>query len=347
MATNRNADAILDALHRLRREIRGVHRLPEKRQQAIDLIEHRYAELRRELGATKLYAPLSCVMLIHRLVLTVSVSPRSAFPWTAIGAIPGARVGRGRMLFKRQYGLSTPIRGVGELKSFFVESNPTNGFVAPFRITIVPGGREGLQWDDLRTVLELLPNFKFVLVEVAWDFPLMSIVDIDYVRKRGLFGKSRPRSVEINPLHETWGGRKATKFVRSYVRYESDVHRAELEMHARALREYAIDSPFDFPRLVQTLLDRHILFGRLDGRRVVRRLRREGFSERQRRNVLDQLKDREGNIWEALRYLRRRVHLSNVRRLLVPVRANRLLREAAADWARTWPTKPTRLGKTP
>ena len=182
MVDKSDVGALLDALKRARREVRGFNRLTDKQKAIAEYAEHKYSELRRSLRQTGQYAALTCTMLIHRIRMTVSVTPRSAFPWAAIGAIPGARVGRGRMLFKQQYSFTTSVKGIHGLETFTIESDPTNGYAAPFRITIVPKGPKGLQWEYLRAVLEILPNFKIVLVEAAWDFPLTSIIDIDYIR---------------------------------------------------------------------------------------------------------------------------------------------------------------------
>src|SRR5689334_1833855 len=112
MVDKSDVRALLDALKRARREIQGFDRLSEKQKAIVEYAEYKYAELRQSLRNTKLYAPLTCTMLIHRIRMTVSVTPRSAFPWAAISAIPGARVGRGKMLFDQQYALSTLVKGI-------------------------------------------------------------------------------------------------------------------------------------------------------------------------------------------------------------------------------------------
>jgi hypothetical protein len=42
------------------------------------------------------------------------------------------------------------------------------------------------------------------------------------------------------------------------------------------------------------------------------------------------------NLHRALFYLRNKVHVTNVRRLLVPLRTNRVVREALTEWAKQW-----------
>jgi len=51
----------------------------------------------------------------------------------------------------------------------------------------------------------------------------------------------------------------------------------------------------------------------------------------------------EGDVWPTLNYLRLEVGLKNARRLLVPLKTNRLIRDALKEWAAMWPTAPTRI----
>jgi hypothetical protein len=52
---------------------------------------------------------------------------------------------------------------------------------------------------------------------------------------------------------------------------------------------------------------------------------------------------RQGDVWPTLYYLRLEVGLKNARRLLVPLKINRLIREALKEWPATWPKAPTRI----
>jgi hypothetical protein len=329
--------AIGEALESIRRQLREEHtQLTPKMLEAQRLLDRRYAAMREQLRATGQYAPLSCQMLIHRVVLTVDMFPRKAFPWAAFSKMPGAEVGKRKRIWNQSYRFATRIKGIPNIREIAIQSHPTNGYAAGFRIVIVPDGSGGLQWADFQTIANVLPNFKFVVVECAWDFPLMSKVDVQYVQKTAIFGKSRPRIVGINPRHDTWGSRKGVKLVRSYVNFQTGIHRVELEVHARLLRTCRVNGPTDFPRLVEILLEKHILFARLDRGKLVAWLQRDGYTDRQVHDILGQVKDKSDNLWETLSYLRRRVHLKNVQRLLVPVDTQRAVRKAADEWIANW-----------
>lgn len=304
--------------------------------EARELLGQRYAEMREQVRQTGNYEPLSCRMLIHRVVLTVDLTPWSRFPWKAFEAIPGARIGKSKSLWKYHYALATPIRGIGSIREITILSRPTNGFTTPFRIVIVPNRKFGLQWTDFQTILEILPNFKITLLEAAWDFPLMSTVDLRDVNETARFGKSRPLRVGIFPSYASWGSRKGLKFVRSYAHFETGIHRVELELHAQLLKRRGVNGPADFPQLVKNLLEKHILFARLDRLKLIRQLRRSGYDSQRRQDILQQVGDRSESLWEALNYLRRRLHLTNVHRLLVPGDTNRLVRKAAEEWITNW-----------
>src|SRR5258706_7303045 len=100
----RKLKAIRADLEIIRRQLREEHtRLTPKMLQAQRLLDQRHAKIREQVCATGEYAPLSCRMLIHRLVLTVDVFPRNAFRWKAFGSIPGARVGKRKRIWNQSY----------------------------------------------------------------------------------------------------------------------------------------------------------------------------------------------------------------------------------------------------
>jgi hypothetical protein len=335
-----------ETLDRIRKVLREQYaHVPRKVLDARETLIRHYKTMRVQLRRTGNYDPLQCEAKIHRVELTVEIFPLNAFPWKAFRKLPGARLLNPERLWSQIYGLVRRIRCSGGIREITVEYQRRSHWADPFRITIIPRHRAGLQFEDLNAILQLLPNFKIVVIEIAFDFPIASIVDARFVEEHALFGRSWPRYVGINPLHDSWGTRKAPKFVRSYARFETDSHRVELELHSRFLRQHRIDDIQDFPRLVAILVPNHIQFAQLDRRRLIEQLRRNGLGSQERQNVADQLQDRaEDCLCDVLRYLRRKVRLKNVRRLLNPVdETNRVIREAIDKWGRTW--APTRSGK--
>ena len=298
--------------------------------------QHDRAQLRENGG----YGEVHVEVKIHRVVVTVEWYPIATFPWNRFKKLPGARLLPPTPLWKQTYAFVRRIRCSGAIREIVVQYQRRWHWAAPFRITVIPRS-DRLQFEDLRAILELLPNFKFVTLECALDFPIRSFVDLMYVQRHGLFGKMHPRFIGIDPVRDTWGSRKSGIFLRVYARFATEGLRVEFELHARFLRRHDLNNIEDLRRLAQILPDRLIFFGRLDENRLDERLRRNGFSQRQRRNVIDQVQDKDELLWGVMRYLRRRVKLKNVRRLLTPLdELNQFVREALHKWAALWPAAP-------
>jgi hypothetical protein len=185
---------------------------------ARDLLRRYLAERhqRREAGN---YEALRCLVKLDRIVITaIAVSLQ------ALCGIPGYRAKKTKQLWRQLYREVTRIYGTGSIREIIVESGPNAGWLPKFRITIVPRDPTGLRFEDLRFVLELIPNFKLVLVEIALDFPLDCIVDTPSVRRHLLCGKTRMR-VGGTALHERWGSARSAKVVRAYAKFEASSFR--------------------------------------------------------------------------------------------------------------------------
>jgi hypothetical protein len=328
---------IRKALERLHKRIRAPRRrVPEKMLAASEAAERLHIQMRKALRRSRKFEPLRCTMLIHRVILTVDYHPINDFFAEWLSRIPGLLLGPAKRLWRQHYAFVRRISGIANLSDGSVEYAKTNGWAAPLRITLVPRIPGGFKRRDLETIFNALPNFTLVAMEVAWDFPIESEVDVQYVERSGIFGKSRPRNVGINPMYSSWGSRKGQKLVRSYARPETQAHRVELELHARFLRAYGINSSDDFPRLVNILIEKHIAFFRLDRKKLNRQLQRNGFSAQKQQLILEQVGDRKADLYDALRYLRRHVHLTNVQRLCRPDKLDSLVVEAAQRWIAIW-----------
>jgi hypothetical protein len=217
---------------------------------------------------------------------------------------------------------------------FSIESKPQERWMAPFRVTLYADDKSGLLPEEVFSVLELLSaTQRLTLVELAFDF-CGPTIDRKFVRLFGLFGRSQ--RVRSSDKTDYWGTRKSSKLVKSYNKPEIGAHRVELELRSRFLRRYHIENPLDFPKLIDLLPRKHIYFAQLDDRKLIYHLRRRGMTREEvslHRQWLDPSKC---NIGAALFYLREELHLRNVRRLLSPLRTNRLVREALANWVALW-----------
>ena len=121
--------------------------------------------------------------------------------------------------------------------------------------------------------------------------------------------------------------------------------RAELELRCRFLNRYGIKSPFDFRKFVDILPRHHIEFVALNERKLVKRLRRAGFTTQKIREVLGFIVVMKSEAWPSLQYLRQEVRLKNVRRNVDPLDLNAEVFRALKEWAAKWPEAPKRLKK--
>jgi hypothetical protein len=119
--------------------------------------------------------------------------------------------------------------------------------------------------------------------------------------------------------------------------------RVELELRSRFLRHYEIRDPYDFRKLVQILLQRHIYFARFNEKKLVARLRGMGRRSRPVWEILDDIRLLEGDVWATLNYLRQELAMKNTRRLLDPLDTNDVVLDALKKWAAMWPVAPKKL----
>jgi hypothetical protein len=197
MNRTRKLLAALDARERIRQRLCEEHlRANRKQLEALRTLRRRYKKMREELRKTGQYDPLSCEARIHRVIVTSQIFPSKAFPWKALGKLPGARVFKPRRIFGQTYTEVTLIRLRGSIRDISVYAKPQNGWSPRFRIVIIPRNRTNMRCRDLERVLECLPNFKVVLVEFALDFPIASIMDLQFVQRYAMFGKIWPGSSE-------------------------------------------------------------------------------------------------------------------------------------------------------
>jgi hypothetical protein len=233
------------------------------------------------------------------------------------------------------------------IRKIFIESAPNVGWLPKFRISIIPRDATGLLLEDFRFILELIPEFKFVLVEIACDSPLDCIVDTSFVRRHMLAGKTRLRPGG-NALHERWGSARSSKVVRAYAKFEASAFRIELQLHARFLRKHKINHTSDFAKLATILSNRHIYFAALNDNKLQEHLRRSSLPHKTKTALLKTAAKSRKSLWSTLRLLRRNGHLVNVRRLLVPLPdMNRIVVAALNQWATKWEkhSTPRNLGE--
>lgn len=334
--------AIRETVKRIRRQRSAAWGKSRSQIEAGELLTQRYVAWRRELRGSKNYEDLSCVCKLDRVVFTASALPVAAFT-----GIPGYRFQKTRNLWGpwQLYRHARAILGTGSVRQVVVEFDPKYAWAPEYRITILPRDQSGLLPVDLDLILGMFDDFNLVLLEIPFDFPIGSIVDIDYMRRYGLSGKSW-LVAGSDPLYDKWGSSAGLKVIRSYPKWEIFAHRVEIELHSSFLRQHAINRPTDFPRLASILPEKHIFFARLDKGKLVNQLRLHGRSARSIKRVLGQVEDLSNSLWGTLAHLRKRQGLKNVQRLLVPLEnTNRVVREAIEKWAADWAEAQSRFGK--
>jgi hypothetical protein len=220
---------------------------------------------------------------------------------------------------------------------FWVYSQRLFTHLPNFRICFYPDDWRGLRWEQLGPVLEFAEYPKIVRLEVAFDFGPKSGIDSAFVRQHAIFGKCEPTSVMVQQNQDNWGQRGGTIFARSYFKEQIGAHRVELQLNNRYLRRHHLDWISDFPRLVNLLPNRQIFIASIDEQRLITWLRnRLGKSPDETLQILKNLHALEGNLIEALEYLRQDEHLANTRRLLIPLDTNKLVLQALKRWAKKW-----------
>jgi hypothetical protein len=298
---------------------------------AAKTLQRRYLQARVELRRAGSYEPIRCDVKTDRIEFTAN-----AVSLQALCSIPGYRAKKTKRLWRQLYREVTRIYGTGSIRKIIIESVPNVGWLSKFRVTLIPRDDTGLLFQDLCLILELIPKFKLVLIEIALDFPLDCIVDTPFVRRHLLCGKTRMR-VGGNALHERWGSARSAKIVRAYAKFEASAFRIELELRSRFLCKHQISHAHDFPKLATILPRHHIFFAAIDDNKLRQHLQRSSLPHRTKTEILKTVAESRKSLWSTLRLLRRKWRFANVRRLLSPLpEMNGIVVAALNEWAKQW-----------
>jgi len=257
---------------------------------------------------------------------------------TAFRDQPGHRVLRSHFLRSGAYRrvLETENIGTGARTLFY--DMPRVPWVPKVKIGLRAGDLQGLGQSDLLGASELLGKSRVSLLELAFDFPVEAGLNTRFVLEHVIFGKSRWTARKVGIVW--FGTRRSSKFVRIYQKRTIGVFRIELEFHSSWLRQHGIQDCFDFARIPDLVMRRHIFFCQLDWAAVVRNIRR---SVPNARLALRNLEWERSNLHATLRFLRRELRLANTHRFLVPLTLNDLASGALMLWAAQWPLRPFSL----
>lgn len=128
-----------------------------------------------------------------------------------------------------------------------------------------------------------------------------------------------------------YGSRKGPKLIRIYKKQELDVFRIEGEFHSPFLRRHQVETEQDIAFVANKFYPAHILFVRIDWKRLRRHLRRKYGNERAEQ-ILASARKRDSSIRRVTRYLRRK-GLLNVHRFYRPLPINKEIKRALERWS--------------
>ncbi len=286
-----------------------------------------------------------CVVILDLLRYTMEENPIPSFMGLpGFQSLQNTRIKQPPHDEFQGYGRAHWFKRFGCEMKFCVELEPREPWLAPFSVTMFADDNKGLLPEEVFALRELMLGAKLTVAEVAIDFSLVTEVNRGFVRRHGVFGKSRRDISNKNPKGDWWGAKGSGKRLKSYQKDVNASHRLEFRMRRRFMEPNGIDDVFDFPKFVDLLPGHHILFARLDEKKLERQLRRTRTVTETAR-ISKQVSATKGGLTEQLAYLRQQAGLKNTRRLLEPLRINGAIRDAFNAWGALWPTKPTRLRK--
>lgn len=295
-------------------------------------------------GLAKAKDTPACEALLHRMEFTAPEVPEDL-----VLGIQGFHRTDKRFIKRKHADDFLPYRRLtkfvtdGSIREMWVQSEPQFQDIAGCKVTMLARDKSGLQPTDVLAVLELVPGTRILRIEVSFDFGFASGVNGAFVRAHALFGKSRRNWAASLRCWDCWGSRKGAKFIRSYFKKELRVHRVELQLNPKFLRQHGIDEVFDFHRLLQILPRAHLEFFRFDPKKARHQLRLHGKWGTEFYRIVERVEEEKGDLYEQCSVLRKRGGLKNARRALCPVKTNALVCEALERWTAKWPKAPRRL----
>lgn len=214
-----------------------------------------------------------------------------------------------------------------------VSYNRVHSFMPACIALMTPNDQAGMRRLELEEVLEILPNFRFLKLEIAHDFCADSVVNKSFARKSLMIGKSQRSKDPEFPDRIQFGSRKSPVFARCYWKKSINAYRIEIEYHREWLKKHGIKTTKDFLKLPDLTARRHIAFYKIDSLKLSAALDRLGISIA---STLKKIIAREDDLHAALRYLHRDVGLANTLRILTPLATNGRVERGLQRWAREW-----------
>jgi hypothetical protein len=213
----------------------------------------------------------------------------------------------------------------------FVQYQPQLPGLPHLKVTVVPDDSRILSRKEIQQVVEQFTRYRFLLVEVALDLYAESEIDLDFILRHALFGKSRRNQSRLFFRTAFYGARHSDKLIRCYRKENLNVFRVELELHSRLLRRYGITQIRDLRKLAAALCPRHLNFVRLDWAALGNYFLRSGF---RRNEIFQRLRKKAASIHAAMDFLRAVVGVRNPHRFLKRIAPSTAVHHLLEAWAR-------------
>lgn len=206
-----------------------------------------------------------------------------------------------------------------------------HGWLKHWRIVMNGADATGITPLQLREVLKHCRFWRFVLIEVAFDFPPGLGVDRRFVRRHAVFGKSHRRFDRGGKSNLRYGSRQARKLVRCYAKPSIGAYRVELEFHHQLISENRITTAEDIANVPFDMVPKHFRFVCFRWKALRRYL--DGRSDLDAAATVSKAKaEARISLTKALKYLRRK-GVVNVHKFLMPMRINQSVTKAITRWS--------------
>jgi hypothetical protein len=198
-----------------------------------------------------------------------------------------------------------------------------------WRFTLIADDRLGLTAREIEAVINRCRHYRIILVELALDFSPASM-NLAFVRRHAVFGKSRPRRPRVADGVLWYGTRRSARFVRTYYKETLNAFRVELELHSAFLRAQRIEEVGDLFQLAYVLVPKQVRFVGLDWKHL-RLYLKHHLGQDLAKEVLTTCKYA-GGLHKALRSLRD-AGVKNAHRFLRPLDINGDVERALGTWS--------------
>jgi hypothetical protein len=212
----------------------------------------------------------------------------------------------------------------------FIQYQPLLPKLPSFKVTLISDDLRTLSHSEIFQIVQQFDGYRLLLIEIALEFGPGSEIDIEFLHRHGLFGKSRPNTSRSFDGSARYGGRHSDKLVRCYRKDNVNSFRVELELHSRLLRRNGIVVFADLRRLPNLLFPRHICFVRLDWAALVRHLSRRGLDSCQ---IVQRARTEHRSLYAAMTFLRTNVGVRNVHRFLRTIPPSGAVFDLLKEWS--------------